>query len=270
MSLIPDDELLHTELHDLACRVAREAAAMVLDRHGEVHKVETKASDIDLVTEIDRASERMIVDRLVAARPDDGILGEEGTGIASTSGVEWVVDPIDGTTSFFYGLPGFSVSIAARVHGEVVAGAVAAPAIATEYSALAGSGAFMNGTAISCRDTGELGKALVATGFAPDHERRARQGQLFASIIPRIRDIRRMGSAALDLCAVAAGQVDAFYEVGLSQWDYAAGALIAHEAGAVTIVEPDRSTQRAFVAAASPGIATELFALIRGLGADQV
>ncbi len=162
------------------------------------------------------------------------------------------------------------MSIAARIDGHVVAGAVVAPAITTEYSAIRGQGATMNGERVDCRDTTELGKALVATGFSPDHERRTRQGQTFAAIIPQIRDIRRMGSAALDLCAVAAGQLDAYFEVGLSLWDYAAGALIAEEAGALTIVEPDAGSGRAFVAAAAPGIATELFALLRAQNADKV
>jgi len=263
------------ELHDLAVTVARQAAAMVLERHGEVHAADTKASDLDLVTEIDRASEVLITDLLLAARPDDGIVGEEGADVASKSGVDWLVDPIDGTTSFFYGLPGFSVSIAARLNGTMVAGSVVAPAITTEYSALAGQGAWMNGAwmtgdRIMCRDTDQLGQALVGTGFGPDHARRARQGMAFGTIIPQIRDIRRMGSAALDLAAVAAGQLDAYFEVGLSLWDYAAGLLIAQEAGAVTVLEHDDASDRAFVFAAAPGIADELLTLVRSTGADQV
>ncbi|MCL4119551.1 UNVERIFIED_CONTAM: hypothetical protein GTU68_030893 [Idotea baltica] len=243
---------------------------MVLGRHGELHDVDTKASDIDIVTEVDRASEILITERLLSARPDDGIVGEEGASVVGSSGVEWLVDPIDGTTSFFYGLPGFSVSIAARVGDQVVAGCVVAPAITTEYSAVLGQGATMNGTPIQCRDTSSLSQALVGTGFAPDYDRRTRQGQLFATIIPQIRDIRRMGSAALDLSAVAAGQLDAYFEVGLSLWDYAAGALIASEAGALTIVEPDKALDRAFVLASAPGISNELVALLRALNADKV
>lgn len=243
---------------------------MVLSRAGEEHHTDAKASHLDIVTAIDRASEELIVDRLLAARPDDGIIGEEGTGITGSSGVEWLVDPIDGTTSFFYGLPGFSVSIAARFEGRVVAGCVVAPALTTEYSATLGHGALMNGRAIRCRHTASLSQALIGTGFAPDDDRRTRQGKIFAEIIPQIRDIRRMGSAALDLCTVASGQVDAYFEVGLSIWDYAAGALIAAEAGALTIVEHDEATDRAFVVAASPGIADELVALLRAQNADKV
>ncbi len=263
-------QTLPHELHELACVTAREAAAMVLSRHGELHDTETKASDIDIVTEVDRASEDLISQRLMQARPNDGIVGEEGTGVATSSGVEWLVDPIDGTTSFFYGLPGFSVSIAARVDGEVLAGCVVAPAVTTEYSAILGHGATMNGEPIECREISSLSKALVATGFAPDHERRTRQGRMFAEIIPQIRDIRRMGSAALDLAAVGAGQLDAYFEIGLSLWDYAAGTLIAAEAGAVTIVEHDEASDRAFVVASAPGIATEMVALLRDHKADKV
>ena len=264
------DSELHQQLHELACVTARDAAAMVLSRHGELHDADTKASDIDLVTEVDRASEELISKLLLAARPDDGIVGEEGASIASTSGVQWLVDPIDGTTSFFYGLPGFSVSIAARVGDQVVTGCVVAPAITTEYSAVLGQGATMNGDTIMCRDTASLSKALVGTGFAPDHERRARQGQTLAAVIPHIRDIRRMGSAALDLSAVAAGQLDAYFEIGLSLWDYAAGVLIAAEAGALTVVEPNAASDRAFVLAAAPGIGDDLVALLRAHNADKV
>jgi len=243
---------------------------MVLQRLGEPHETDTKASDIDIVTEVDRASEELISHRLLAARPNDGIVGEEGTGITSTTGIDWLVDPIDGTTSFFYGLPGFSVSIAARRDGKIIAGSVIAPALSTEYTARAAAGATLNDTPVGCRSVDGLRKALVGTGFSPDHERRARQGQMFAEIIPQIRDIRRMGSAALDLCAVAAGQLDAYFEIGLSEWDYAAGVLIAREAGAEVIVEPDAATGRSFVAAASPSISSELFALLRSTGADKV
>lgn len=264
------DSELHKQLRELACKTARQAAAMVLSHHGEVHHTDTKASTIDLVTEVDRVSEELISQLLLDARPHDGIIGEEGASITSTSGVEWLVDPIDGTTSFFYGLPGFSVSIAARIGDQVVAGCVVAPAITTEYSAALGNGATMNGDPISCRNTSSLSKALVGTGFSPDQERRARQGQTFAALIPHIRDIRRMGSAALDLSAVAAGQLDAYFEVGLSLWDYAAGVLIASEAGALTVVELDPLSDRAFVLAAAPNISDNFVSLLRAHNADEV
>lgn len=258
------------QLRDVALEIAREAAAMVLERHGERHDADTKASDLDLVTEIDRASERLITERLQAARPGDGIVGEEGASIASSTGVEWLVDPIDGTTSFFYGLPGFSVSIGARFDDEIVAGAVVAPVIGAEYTAAKGDGAKLNGRPIEARDTTELAQALVGTGFHPVHERRVRQGVAFAQLIPQIRDIRRMGSAALELCSVAAGQLDAFFETGLSRWDYAAGWLIATEAGAQVVIEHDDEGDRAFVFAAAPAIADDLLTVLRGLDAHVV
>lgn len=261
---------LFEDLHALACAAAREAATMIHGRLGEVLTVETKISDIDLVTEVDRASEAMITDRILAARPEDGIIGEEGTGIDGSSGVAWLIDPIDGTTSYVYGLPGFSVSIAAQLGDIVVAGVVLAPAINAEFSATLDGGATKNGAPVRCRPTTGLDKAMIATGFSPELHRRARQGSIFAELIPQIRDIRRMGSAALDLAVVAGGHVDAYFEVGLSPWDYAAGELIAREAGAKTIVEPDAATGRSFVAAASPGIADEFFTLLRELGADEV
>lgn len=261
---------LHDELCQLAMAAASEAAAMVLARHGERHEAATKASDLDLVTAIDKASEELIVNRLLSARPHDGVVGEEGTGVTGTSGVEWLVDPIDGTTSFFYGLPGFSVSIAARVDGELVVGVVDAPAVHSTYVAQRGNGATLNARPVSCRPVESISKALIATGFSPDHERRQRQSDVMARLIPQIRDIRRMGSAALDLAAVAGGQIDAYFEAGLNVWDYAAGIVLAAEAGATTWVEEDPSTGRAFVFAAAPDIADDLAALIRSLNADKV
>lgn len=264
------DDRTGDSLLALATEIAADASALILDRLGAHHDIDTKASDLDLVTEVDRASEELIVSRILDARPYDGILGEEGSSVSGRSGVEWVIDPIDGTTSFVYGLPGFSVSIACRIDGEAVAGVVHAPVIGSVYSARRGAGARIDGRPASCSAAVDLGHALVATGFAPVHERRRRQGEYFAKLIPRIRDIRRMGSAALDLSAVAAGQVDAYFEIGLSEWDWAAGVLIVEEAGGRVIVERDEATGRAFIAAAAPGIADELFALLRSLGADTV
>jgi len=257
-------------LLEVATDAAAEAASMVLARAGASFALETKASDIDLVTEVDHASERLLIERLLDARPDDGILGEEGGSIVGTSGVEWVIDPIDGTTSFVYGLPGFSVSVAARIDGETVAAVVNAPAIATVYSAALGHGTTRNGRPVTCTSITELSKAMVATGFSPDHDRRRRQGEHLADLIPDIRDIRRMGSAALDLAAVAAGQVDAYFEIGLAEWDWAAGVLLVAEAGGFVIAERDPDTGRAFVAAAAPGIADALVDRLRSSGADRV
>lgn len=258
------------ELRDLAVRVARDTAQMVHGRLGDTHSVDTKSSINDLVTDVDRAAEAMIVSMILGARPQDSLVGEEGTGVSGSTDVEWIIDPIDGTTSFWYGLPGFSVSIAARVAGELAVGCVVAPAIGNEYAAATGHGATLNGRAVRCRTTTSLAQSLLATGFSPDHDRRARQARQLAELLPRVRDIRRMGSAALDLCLVAAGQAEGYFEVGLNEWDYAAGAVIAAQAGATTVVEPDDATGRAFIVAAAPGIADDLVALLRRLGADKV
>lgn len=259
-----------SELLALAQTTGDAAAELIVTKVGAANTIDTKASNLDLVTEVDRASEELIVDRLLAARPDDGILGEEGSSVTGTSGVDWVIDPIDGTTSFVYGLPGFSVSIAARWQGETVAGYVHAPIIGSRYYAMAGAGTEHNGRTATCSAITDLSTALIGTGFSPDHERRRRQGEHFKALIPNIRDIRRMGSAALDLAAVAAGQLDAYFEVGLSEWDWAAGDLLVREAGGHVIAERDEASGRAFIAAAAPGIADELFALLRSLGADKV
>ncbi|MEM7094354.1 MAG: inositol monophosphatase family protein [Actinomycetota bacterium] len=258
------------QLLELAKTIGDEAGELILDRVGGAHTIDTKASDLDLVTEVDRASEELIVGRILSARPEDGILGEEGSSVSGTSGVDWVIDPIDGTTSFVYGLPGFSVSIAVRVDGETVAGYVHAPVIGARYAASSGGGLRLDGRTTGCSDITELDKALIGTGFSPDHARRERQGLHFASFIPRVRDIRRMGSAALDLSAVATGQLDGYFEIGLSEWDWAAGELLVREGGGRVIVERDAASGRAFIAAASPGIADVFFAMLRELGADQV
>jgi myo-inositol-1(or 4)-monophosphatase len=257
-------------LLELAQTTGDVAADLIIDKVGAAKTVDTKASNLDLVTEVDRASEELIVARLLAARPDDGILGEEGASVQGSSGVDWVIDPIDGTTSFVYGLPGFSVSIAARWHGETVAGYVHAPVIGARYAATLDGSTTKDDRTATCSAITDLSTALIGTGFAPDHERRRRQGQHFNELIPNIRDIRRMGSAALDLASVAAGQLDAYFEVGLSEWDWAAGDLLVREAGGRMIVERDEATGRAFIAAAAPGIADEFFALLRSLGADTV
>jgi len=259
------------ELLRLATEVGAEAAAMILQRLGTHRSLTTKSSELDLVTEVDIAAEHLITERLLAARPDDGIIGEEGTGVATSSGVDWIIDPIDGTTSFVYGLPGFSVSIAARFDGGgLMAGCVHAPVIGSVYAAALGEGATWQGRPAHCSEAPSLKKALVGTGFSPDNERRQRQGQVFAQLIPQVRDIRRMGSAALDLGAVAAGQLDAYFEVGLCEWDYAAGQLLVTEAGGQVVAELDPATGRAFVAAAAPGISDEFFAMLRDLEADRL
>ncbi len=219
-------------LLDLARSVALEAAELLMAglRRGNL-AVDTKTSPTDMVSEMDRAAEQLIVDMLRSARPHDAILGEEGANDAGTSGVRWVVDPIDGTTNYLHGLPGFAVSIAAELHGTTVAGVVADPMHNETFTAVAGGGARRNGEPISVATVDDPSLALVSTGFSYDPERRRRQAAVLVAVLPAVGDLRRMGAASVDLCSVACGRVDAHYERGLQPWDYAAGALVATEAG---------------------------------------
>jgi myo-inositol-1(or 4)-monophosphatase len=234
-----------SELADLAERVALEAGALVRE-HAErgVDVAATKSSDVDVVTAADRASEDLIRDRLLGARPDDSVLGEEGDDIVGGSGVRWVVDPIDGTVNFLYGLPEYSVSIAAEVDGRVVAGVVLDVAKGRCYrghvdSGLPGGGvATRDGTPLRVNGPAPLAHRLLATGFSYVAERRAVQGRATAALLPRVRDIRRHGSCALELCHVAEGALDGYVEEGVNLWDYAAGRLIAELAGARSAVLP--------------------------------
>jgi myo-inositol-1(or 4)-monophosphatase len=224
---------LAQELLALAVATAREAGELVvrLRREG-VEVADTKSSPVDVVTLADRASEDLIRRRLLEARPGDGLVGEEGLDVESHSGVTWVVDPIDGTVNYLYGIPHYAVSIAAAVDGEVVAGVVRNPATDLEYAATSGGGAACNGAPVGVRPVPPLEQALVATGFPYETEVRAGQARTVGRMLSQVRDIRRQGSCALDLCAVAAGLVDAYVEVGPHVWDHAAGGLIAREAGA--------------------------------------
>ena len=253
----------------LAERLARASGKLAADgrRRGLQH-VETKSTTTDMVTEYDRASEALIVETLARERPGDGVLGEEGTSFTGTSGVSWVIDPIDGTTNFLYDLAGWSVSVAAAdASGTTVAGAVYLPVTDEMFTAVRGAGARLDGRPIAASDRAQLSTALVGVGFSYLVDRRARQARLVAELLPRIRDIRQIGSAAGHLCLVAAGRLDAFYEEGLNPWDTAAGALIAEEAGAlVTDVDGGPLNPRR-VCAAAPGIAAALVAELVALGA---
>ncbi|WP_183092833.1 inositol monophosphatase family protein [Nocardioides stalactiti] len=230
---------LPQELADLALATARDAAALVLE-HAErgVDVAATKSSDVDVVTVADRAAEDLIRSRVLAVRPDDAVLGEEGDDVAGTSGVRWVVDPIDGTVNFLYGLPEFSVSIAAEVDGEVVAGVVLDAAKGRAYVGyvapdLPGGGvATRDGRPLAARGPAPLAQRLIATGFSYSAEMRAVQAAATARMLPLVRDIRRHGSCALELCHVAEGALDGYLEEGVNLWDYAAGGLIARLAGA--------------------------------------
>jgi myo-inositol-1(or 4)-monophosphatase len=223
------------ELATLAASIAEEAGRLLmsgLDRARTT--VETKTTGTDMVTEIDRASESLIARLLAEHRPGDGLLAEEGTASASTTGVEWVVDPLDGTTNYLYGFPAFASSLAARVDGTVVAAAVHDPTHRETFIAARGHGSSCNGRPLRVVGPPTLATALLGTGFAYDPARRAVQAELLPRVLPSVRDIRRAGAAALDLCWVGLGRLDAYYEWGLAPWDWAGGSLVAEEAGAVT------------------------------------
>lgn len=251
--LVSDD--LPNDLLDLAVEVAREVAARLRTAVLQDHRdIDTKSSVTDLVTATDRAIEELIRARLLDARPDDGFIGEEGADCAGTSGVTWVVDPIDGTTNFVYGLRGFNTSIAAQRDGETIAGVVVDPLLEEYFTATVGGGAYCNDEPISCSSQTEMALSLVATGFSYDPARRVAQSQVVTSLIGEVRDIRRLGAAALDLCMVAAGRVDAYFESGLKLWDRAAGTLIAREAGALVGGIDGSEPSETFVLAAPPGL----------------
>jgi myo-inositol-1(or 4)-monophosphatase len=220
------------ELLREATSVAEEAGQLLLDRLNQERTVSTKSSLTDMVTDADRASEALIVGRLAKDRPGDEVLTEEAGNLPGTTRVRWVVDPLDGTTNYLYRFPAWSVSVAAEVDGTTVAAVVRDPARDVTFSALAGHGSWQNGQALLLSSPPPLERALVGTGFAYDARRRAWQARVLTTVLPSVRDVRRAGSAALDLCFVAAGHLDAFYESGIQAWDRAAGLLVASEAGA--------------------------------------
>ena len=244
---------LHDQLLELALRVAREAGELVRTRREVgVQVAATKSSATDVVTEADRASEALILERVLAARPDDGILGEEGSDTAGTSGVRLVVDPIDGTVNYFLGLPQYAVSIGVEVEGVVQVGVVVNAATGDEYAAVRGRGATRNGRRIEVREARPLERAVVSTGFNYERAIREQQAAAVARLLVEVTDIRRFGSCALDLCALASGQSDGYVEEGCMPWDHAAGGLIAEEAGAVVEVLEGASGRALVVAAPAP------------------
>ena len=249
-----------------AVAAARQAGDLVVAMRAEgVAVADTKSSPVDIVTQADRTCEELVRSLLLGARPGDGFVGEEGADVPSSSGVSWIVDPIDGTVNYLYGLTQYAVSIAASREGEIVAGVVRAPALDVEYAATLGGGATRNGVPLAVRSTPPLGRALVATGFSYETAVRARQGQAVARMLPQVRDIRRQGSCALDLCGVASGQSDAYVEEGPHVWDYAAGGLVATEAGA-TLEVWRTPAEMDLVVCAPAGGWSDFAALVRSCG----
>jgi len=254
------------QLSALVADLAREAGALLLERfeRGSELALASKSSPTDLVSEADLASERLIRERLVAVRPDDGFLGEEGGGEEGSSGLTWVVDPLDGTVNFLFGVPQWCVSVAVRDERGELAGAVFDACRGEMFSATREGPALLNGAPLPApaRHCEDLATALVATGFAYDAQVRAAQAEVFAHLIPRVRDIRRFGSAALDLAWTAAGRYDGYFERTVKPWDIAAGVLICERAGLEVRELPEREDLPRGVMAAAPEIAKSLIELV--------
>jgi len=270
----------------IAVAAATEAGRLLASWRGDERPevIQTKSSPTDVVTEMDRRSEALITSRIRAQRPEDAVLGEEGGQTAGGPGgavgdgdspgrVRWVVDPLDGTVNYLYGLHDWAVSIAAEVDGVVVAGVVEVPRSGETFTAVAGQGAWLHRgearLALHCTAEVPLAQALVGTGFGYDPGRRQVQGEVIAALLPHVRDIRRGGSASVDLCSVAAGRLDAFFERGLNYWDFAAGGLIAREAGAVVGGLAGKTESTSMAMAAGPGLFQQLDTFLARLNPER-
>ncbi|NUR30141.1 MAG: inositol monophosphatase [Catenulispora sp.] len=264
--------MVETDAQDLlkiAVEVARRAADTARTmRDQAIHEVDTKSTATDVVTAADRAVERQIIADLRAYRPGDAFLGEEfGTAEAEGAAVRWIIDPIDGTVNYLYGLPQYAVSIAAESGGEIVAGVVRNAATGAEWTATRGGGAWRDGRRLAGSAERVLSQALVGTGFAYLAARRAHQAAVVQGLITHVRDIRRFGSAALDLTAAAEGLLDAYFEKGLGAWDMAAGGLIAREAGLIVSGLSGKPAGPDMVLAAPPALYNELHDRLAALDA---
>jgi len=253
---------LPDELLALATDVAHEAGAGLRDAFGRTLEISAKSTPTDLVSEADVSTERLIRARLQAARPEDAIMGEEGENTPGTTGLRWVVDPLDGTVNFLFGIPQWCVSIACEDGDRALAGVVFDPMRGETWAATRDGAATLDGTPVRAPGRTDLATALVATGFGYDAEVRASQARVVARLLPRVRDVRRLGAAALDLAWTAAGRYDAYYERGVHHWDVAAGALICARAGlAVRELAPAPPAASGMLVAA-PALADELLALV--------
>lgn len=250
----------------VAHEAARAAADELRRRFGRrARDVQTKSTPTDLVSEADVAAERAIREVLTRRRPADAILAEEGgasAGRAGESGLRWVVDPLDGTINFLYGIPAFAVSVACEEGDLQVVGVVLDPVREECFAATASSPATLNGEPVRGSERDDLSRAMVATGFGYDSGVRARQAAVVSRVLPRVRDIRRVGAAALDLCWCACGRFDAYYERGVQRWDIAAGRLIAARAGLEVRDLPPTDSDAAGIVVAATGIADELLELV--------
>jgi myo-inositol-1(or 4)-monophosphatase len=257
------------ELLALAVAVATRAGEFLLTERPRDLGVAAKSSPTDPVTVMDTASERMIVDALRAERPEDAFLGEEGGAQHGSSAVRWLIDPVDGTVNYAYSLPHWSVSIAAEVSGEVVAGVVVDPVMGETWTATRGGGSFRNRERLHCSTETRLEHALAGTGFGYTVPMRTKQATVIRDVLPRVRDIRRVGSCAIDLCWTACGRFDVFFEQGPNEYDFAAGALIAMEAGVQLGGLNGNPPGPAMIVAAPPPLFGPLHDLLVSLRADE-
>lgn len=256
-----------SELRQIAESLAREAGDMALSgRKSGPLSATTKSSPIDMVTKFDKASEAMITEGLARVRPDDSIIGEEGADKQGTSGITWHIDPIDGTTNFYFDLPMWAVSIGAVDEHGPLAGAVYVPALGEMFSGARTEGATLNGTPISVRDNNDVSDALVCTGYSYRISEREVHAKRVADIVMKVRDIRRFGAAAVDLCFVACGRLDVYFEEHLNSWDLIAGQVIATEAGAVFSDYVGDPVTPAQVLASTPGVHADFIHLIATSG----
>jgi myo-inositol-1(or 4)-monophosphatase len=252
------------ELLQLADEGARRAGRLLIERFGgPARGVDTKSSPTDLVSDADRDSEQLLLDLIASKRPDDGVLGEEGGGRAGTTGVGWILDPLDGTVNYLYGIPVWCVSVGVHYQDQTLLGVIHDPNRDETFSAIRGRGAWLDGRRIRVSSQSELSQALVATGFSYEADIRGAQAEVAARLLSQVRDIRRSGSAALDFCSVACGRVDVFYESWLAPWDRAAGELIAHEAGATISDLPPPRGNAIGVVAANPALHAAVDELVR-------
>ncbi|HZE72211.1 MAG TPA: inositol monophosphatase family protein [Pyrinomonadaceae bacterium] len=251
-------ELLEIARHAASLGAAVHCRAIVAG----AFNVGTKSSSYDLVTDVDREAEREMVTAIRSARPADGIIGEEGTNLNGSSGVSWILDPLDGTANFFHRYPAHSVAVGVEIEGRRVIGVVHDTSSNRVYAGVVGEGATCSGKPITVRNEGDLDQALIGTGFLPDAEIRRLQADVLKQILPRVRDVRRSGCPSLDICGVAAGVLDAFYECGLGRWDFAAAAAIAEAAGATVLLLKSRVLPNPFLVVANPNLISAMVALL--------
>lgn len=273
MESLPRDVLLgRHERARLAWEVAHDAGVFLRDERPDDLEVSSKSTPTDVVTAMDRASEDLIVSRIVSAYPDDGILGEEGSARSGTSGATWIIDPLDGTVNYLFGIPTWGVSVGVHVDGVGEVGVIATPEFDESFVGIRGHGAWRvrgeTAERITGRTSNGLGQALVATGFGYSPERRLSQVAVLDGLIAHVRDIRRTGCATIDFTWLALGRLDAYYERGIHPWDYAAGLVIVEEAGARTwtTTRPGSGTT---VVCAMPSLFEELLERLLALGVDQ-